>query len=120
MKKLLLILFIAFIPIVHLSTASAIERNTEIAIRKTVGASRKKLVFQIFFELMLLTLISLILAFASSFLMLPAFNILTAKQLSIVSFIFSPVFIYFLGIIIVSVLIAGLYPAIFLSTLHPI
>ncbi|MBA7520807.1 hypothetical protein ES705_12905 [subsurface metagenome] len=116
----ILILLIAFINFVNISTARGIERTKEIAIRKILGANRKKLFKQIYFELSFLTVIALILAYLIALILLPSFNHLSGKQLTH-NMLFQPGVLLGIGCIIVSAIIfSGIYPAISLSAFHPV
>jgi putative ABC transport system permease protein len=116
----LFILLIASINFMNLSTAKAAKRANEVGIRKTAGALRSQLVSQFLAESLLLSLVSAMLALVIAQLALPAFNNLLNKNLSL-NLIESPEII--LGFVMVTVivgLLAGLYPAFFLSKFKPI
>jgi putative ABC transport system permease protein len=114
------IIVIACINYMNLSTAWFTNRGKEIAVRKVAGASRAKLVSQFLTEVLLVTLISALLSIAIVNLILPAFNLFTQKQLS---FNLQSDFRIWLGIfltIALVTLLAGLYPALFQSSLNPL
>ena len=77
------ILLIACINFMNLATAQSAKRAKEVGLRKVVGAARSSLVKQFIGEALLLTLFSVVLAIVLSATLLPAFNNLTGKQLSI-------------------------------------
>ena len=77
------ILFLACINFVNLSTANAQSRAREIGIRKTIGSSRKQLVWQFFSETLLIVSFSFVIALVLILFALPLFNQLSDKQLSI-------------------------------------
>ena len=113
------VLLLACINFMNLSTANAQSRAKEIGIRKTIGSLRRHLFFQFMAESMLLVffafLFSLILVMAS----LPFFNGIAGKDLHILwnapmFWMTSLVFCFFTG------LIAGLYPALYLSSFKPV
>ncbi|MDF9796768.1 putative ABC transport system permease protein [Catalinimonas alkaloidigena] len=114
----LLILLIAFINYVNLSTARAMKRFKEVGLRKTVGASRRQLMYQFIGESILIVLITLILAVTFVQLLMPYFNNLTDKTLELNLFSSSIVLIL-LGVGIISGLLAGTYPAFYLSRIKP-
>jgi ABC-type antimicrobial peptide transport system permease subunit len=115
----ILILLIACINFMNLATAQAAKRAKEIGIRKVIGAARLSLIGQFIGEALLLTFLSLGIALLLSVMVLPAFNGLTGKQLSLP--VSQPVFwITLVGLLIVTGLVAGSYPAFFLSSLDPI
>ncbi|MEO9205668.1 MAG: ABC transporter permease [Gammaproteobacteria bacterium] len=113
------ILLIACINFMNLSTARSEKRAKEVGIRKVVGAQRKFLLVQFLGESILICVLSFIVALFFVQISLGAFNELTGKQLSIqysdpLFWIYSLIFILFTGIL------AGSYPAFFLSGFSPI
>ena len=115
----LFILLIACINFINLSTAQSLRRAREVGIKKTLGASRVKIMTQFFGETILLTLISLNFALVIAQLMLPIFNQLSNKEL-ILDYTNPILILELLGIILVTGLLAGLYPATVLSSFKPI
>jgi len=114
----LFILVISAINFMNLSTAKASSRVKEIGIKKAFGAARKVLILQYLGESLLMTMLSLIIALILVFLLLPQFNQLTQKSLH---FHFSSGFCWFLaGITLVTGLLAGSYPALYLSGFKPV
>ena len=113
------VLLIACINFMNLSTARSSKRAKEIGIRKVVGSLRKQLIAQFFSESVIITLMAFILSLAIVFFALPYFNRLTGKDLTL--FITNP---FFWSIVIVFTiltgLIAGSYPALYLSSFNPI
>jgi putative ABC transport system permease protein len=113
------ILLIACINFMNLATARSAKRAKEVGVRKVIGAARINLIMQFMGEAMLLTLLSIVVAILFATLMLPLFNNLTGKQLSLP--FNKPVFwTALLGLLSCSGFVAGSYPAIFLSSLNPI
>ena len=113
------ILLIACINFMNLATAQAARRAKEIGVRKVIGAARFSLIGQFIGEALLLTFLSLLVALVLSAVLLPAFNGLTGKQLSIP--VTNPVFwLALTGLLLVTGFVAGSYPAFFLSSLDPI
>lgn len=109
------ILVIACINFVNLVTARSAHRAKEVGVRKVIGAEKGALIRQFLGESVLLSLLATLLSILLVELLLPAFNNLTGKYLSIP--FGNPVFILILfGIILVTGLLAGLYPAFFLSS----
>jgi len=115
----MLILMIAFINFINISTSLAIRRRKEISIRKTVGASRGNLIRQIYFELGFLTGIAIVLSMILVVLLLPSFNNFTGKMIAAGAFLKPGVIGLFAGMILGAILLAGLYPALFLSSFKP-
>nr|WKN34973.1 ABC transporter permease [Tunicatimonas sp. TK19036] len=114
----LLILLIAFINYVNLSTARAMKRFKEVGLRKTIGASRKQLIFQFIGESILIVFITLVLAVTAVQILLPYFNELAEKTLSLRLFQGAALLIL-LGIGVLSGILAGAYPAFYLSRIKP-
>lgn len=114
----LLILAMACINFMNLSTARSASRSREVGIRKTIGASRIGLIVQFISESVLLAWIALILALILVQLMLPFFNQVTGK--SMVLDLSNPMLLAgMLGITIFTGLMAGSYPALVLSGFNP-
>jgi len=113
------ILVIACINFMNLTTARSVKRSKEIGIRKVVGAVRPALIRQFIGEAIMLTLFSLVLALLIAYLLLPVFNGITNKQIE-----FPATSIQFwITIILLAMftgLLAGSYPALFLSAFQPI
>jgi ABC-type antimicrobial peptide transport system permease subunit len=115
----LIILLIACVNFMNLSTARSEKRAKEVGIRKTLGSDKKQLIFQFFFESMILTFIAFVFSVLAVFLLLPAFNILVDKDLSLD--LTQPLFwLGALEIILVTGIVAGSYPALYLSSFNPI
>lgn len=112
------ILAIACINFMNMATAKAANRSKEVGIRKVVGAQRRSLVFQFISESTLLSFVSMVLALGIVYLALPLFNSLVAKQISIE--LSDPKFLLtVIAIILITGLLAGSYPAFFLSSYQP-
>jgi ABC-type antimicrobial peptide transport system permease subunit len=113
------ILLIACINFMNLATARSAKRAKEVGIRKVVGALRSTLIAQFVGEAILITFLSVIIAILIALLLLPAFNSLTAKQLSF-PFDKSSFWIAIVSLLLVTGFVAGSYPALFLSSLKPV
>lgn len=114
------ILVIASINFINLSTARSVERAKEVGIRKTFGSEKKSLMVQFLIESVLVSLVSIVIAMILMAMLLPLFNKVAGKQLSIGYFL-DPIRIGLLVLFAVVVgLIAGLYPAFILSSFKPI
>jgi putative ABC transport system permease protein len=114
----LFIILIACINFMNLFTAKASTRMKEVGIKKAIGAERKSLILQYMSESVIISLISLVIALILVELLLPQFNDITGKQLSLN---FSKgIILPFLGITIITGLISGSYPAFYLSGFMPI
>jgi putative ABC transport system permease protein len=112
------ILIIACINFMNLSTARAVHRAREVGIQKVVGAGRFNLVLQYLGESMLLSFLSLGLALVLVVALLPVFNEITGKEL--VLHVGSRMLFALLGITLVTGIIAGSYPAFYLSGFRPV
>jgi putative ABC transport system permease protein len=113
------ILLIACINFMNLSTARSEKRAKEVGIRKVVGAGKASLVSQFIGESICLALFAGIIALVLVQLSLPYYNNLTDKQLS-VNFGSIYTWITFIGFILFTGLLAGSYPAFFLSSFQPV
>lgn len=112
------ILIIACINFMNLSTAKASRRLKEVGVKKVMGAQRGSLVLQYMAESMLLTIMAVFVSLLVVELLLPQFNTIVDKQLSLhysVSLILA-----LLGIILFTGLVSGSYPAFYLSGLKPV
>ncbi|MCZ4222908.1 ABC transporter permease [Pedobacter rhodius] len=112
------ILLIACINFINLVTAKSEKRAKEIAIKKTLGANRKSLVVQFLMESLVLTLIALALAVILAELLLPKFNHMLQINLSITYFNFYS-WISLIVAVATTALVAGSYPAFYLSSRNP-
>jgi len=112
------ILLIACINFMNLSTARSEKRAKEVGIRKVVGAQRRALVGQFIGESILLAFIAGLFSLAVVEFALPAFNELTSKKLS-VDYGDGGFWLRFFGFIILTGVIAGSYPAFFMSSFNP-
>jgi len=114
----LFVLLIACINFINLSTASASKRAKEVGIRKVMGSDKTELVKQFLLESVLLTFIALFIAFLLVQLALPVFNQLSGKGLSL-GYAIKP-WAAFLSLGLLVGVLAGIYPAFYLSSFKPI
>jgi len=114
------ILGIACINFINLSTARSMERAKEVGIRKTFGSEKRSLIFQFLLESVLVSLFSIVLALLLIVLLLPLFNKLSGKELSISGFLDPLTVVLLLAFGLLVGLLAGLYPAFVLSSFQPI
>jgi putative ABC transport system permease protein len=114
------ILVIACINFMNLTTARSANRAREVGMRKVAGAYRRDLVRQFFGESILLAFIALVFAVGIVYLLLPAFNKLAAKELSFGISGNIQTLLVLAGIALITGLIAGSYPALFLSAFQPV
>jgi putative ABC transport system permease protein len=112
------ILLIACINFMNLSTARASLRAKEVGVKKAVGADRGSLIRQFLGESMLMALLSLAIALVLVRLFLPEFNVITDKEIALR---FDPALAAaFLGVVLITGLISGSYPALYLSSFRPV
>jgi ABC-type antimicrobial peptide transport system permease subunit len=107
------ILLIACINFMNLSTAKASRRLKEVGVKKAIGSTRKALIFQFLSEAIFMSLLSLVVACFLVVTVLPVFNDVTAKNISLT---FDPkLTMAALGIALITGIVAGSYPAFYMS-----
>lgn len=114
----IMLLFIAAINFMNLSTARVSGRLKEIGIKKTVGSSRRMLIYQFLGESLFITALSTAFALVLVSLLIPKFNFITGKDLSL-EFSVSQLAVLF-TISLVTGIISGSYPAFYLSGFKPL
>ncbi len=120
MAAAFLILIIAAINFMNLTTAKSAERAKEIGVRRTLGALRKQLSFQFIGESLLIALFSMILAGFAVEILLPYFNDLSGKELE-VSLVRNPTIVLtVLAIGLLTGILSGLYPSSILASINPV
>ncbi len=115
----LFVLMIACINFMNLSTAGASKRSREVGIRKVLGSRRGELVRQFLFESVMITALALLLALVAVKMTLPVFSQFTGKNLSLEaggSWLIPGLFLF----VLVVGIVAGSYPAFFLSSFKPV
>lgn len=113
-----IILIIACINFMNLATARAGQRAREIGVRKTIGAVRRSLITQFLAESLIMAFLAVLVSVVIIYLALPSFNLLVEKQLEVNLFYPS----HIIALIIIGILcglIAGSYPAFYLSSFDP-
>ena len=116
----LFILLIACFNFINLSTIRSVVRAKEIGLRKVVGASKSQLLKQFLGEAVFFAIISLMAAVIIAFVVLPVFNQLSGRDISL-NFKNNPSLIAVLALLVLFIgLIAGLYPAIVLASFRPV
>ena len=116
----LLILLIACINFMNLSTARSASRAKEVGMRKVVGAMRRQLIKQFFGETLLFSVFSMILALIMVYAFLPLLNNLTGQFIRFEDIGRVEIIIGLIGIIVLVGLLSGSYPALFLSAFQPV
>ncbi len=114
------ILLLACVNFTNLSTARAVKRSREVGIRKVLGSVKKQLIFQFLTESVLLTFLAMLCAFILILLLLPYFNQLAAKDISFRFFLGYRSLLVMLCLVFLTGILAGIYPAFFLSSFNTI
>jgi len=114
------ILLIACINFMNLSTARSASRAKEVGLRKTLGSVRSKLVFQFLSESFIYTLAGTLIAIAGVYVLLPGFNTLAGKQLIFTTMLTPVILVSVIGVFLVVALLAGSYPAFYLTSFNPV
>lgn len=115
----LFVLVLACINFMNLSTARSEKRAREVGIRKSIGSQRSQLVWQFLCESLLVASLALVLALLIVLLALPWFNVLSGKRIELP--ILKPVFwLILLSFTMLTGVVAGSYPAFYLSSFHPL
>jgi putative ABC transport system permease protein len=114
------ILLLACVNFTNLSTASSAKRSREVGIRKVLGSVKDQLIFQFLTESVLLTCCAMLFALLFVYLLLPSFNHLSGKNMSILFFLNYKAIIAAVGLIFFVGILAGIYPAFFLSSFQTI
>lgn len=113
------VLLIACVNFMNLSTARSEKRAREVGIRKTMGSMRKQLVLQFFSESFIVVIFSFVLACFVVVISIPWFNDLSAKQMNLP---WNNTYFWLIstGFIFITALLAGSYPALYLSSFKPV
>ena len=114
-----LILFIACINFMNLSTARSAKRAKEVGMRKVVGSNRLQLIKQFFLESIVFSIVSVVIALLLVYLIMPWFNLLSGKHLSF-NLLDAGLILGLLAIAILTGVVAGTYPALILSSFKPV
>jgi predicted permease len=115
----IVVLLIACINFMNLSTAKAAIRAKEVGTRKVIGARKSDLFWQFMGEAVVISLLALLIALAFLAGFLPVFNDLADAQLSLDHLLKPAVLLSFLGIALLTGILSGVYPALYLGSLQP-
>ena len=121
----LLIIILAWINYINLSTAKSMERAKEVGVRKVAGATKQQLIKQFLTESFIINLIALLIAVLIVILVQPGFNSLVQHQLSL-SYLFEKglngynISAALIALIVAGIFVSGFYPAFVLSSFKPI
>lgn len=111
------IMLIAIVNFINLATANASARSTETGVRKILGAGRKNLVLQFLTESLIMSIFAFLIAVGLVEILLPVFNNLLFTDLTF-SLFYNPLFfLYVIIFVVLAGLLAGLYPAFYLSSM---
>jgi putative ABC transport system permease protein len=116
----ILILLIACLNFMNLSTARAKKRAKEVSLRKTVGAYKIQLIIQFIQESVFLAIVALILALVLVWLFIPVYNTIFSEELSLFPLLNFTNLSILIGVILIIGIFAGLYPAFYLTKFEPI
>ena len=115
-----IILVVACINYMNLSTARAQKRSKEIGISKTLGAKRHKLIIRLYLETGIFTFVAFVVAFGLTFVLLPVFNNLLGEDLKFILAL-QPLFLCIALLIwLITTFVAASYPALYLSGFPPL
>lgn len=114
----LIILVIAILNYMNLSTARSLNRVKEIGVRKVVGSSRSQLIRQLISESIVLTLVALAFSLILLQFLLPLFNRLLESQLTLTYS--GDLVLYIIGLVLLTGVISGSYPGFYLSRFRPV
>jgi putative ABC transport system permease protein len=114
------ILLIACINFMNLSTARSAGRAKEVGLRKTLGSQKRQLIAQFLSESFIFSTCAMLFALVLAYIIMPSFNLLAGKQLSLAALI-DPWFVAgAIALIVVVGLLAGSYPALYLTSFNPV
>ena len=114
------ILLLACINFMNLSTARSASRAKEVGMRKVVGAGRPQLIFQFLSESVVITFLGFLLAIVGLIVLLSRFNVLAGKELSMAQINQPSLWAFMLFLVAFVGILAGSYPAFYLSAFKPI
>jgi ABC-type antimicrobial peptide transport system permease subunit len=115
-----LILLIACINFMNLTTARSTGRAKEVGLRKVSGALQKQLIYQFYSESYLFVFISMVLSLLLVEFLLPGFQKFTGKSIAFAPFTDPVLLTGIIGVVLITGLLAGTYPALFLSSFRPV
>lgn len=116
----LLVLFIACINYMNLATANSRKRAKSIGMNKVLGANRRQMIALFYVETGIMVFLSILIAFAFSFLTLPLFKSITENGIGYQELLATPILIGLFGIWLIVTLVAGSYPALSMSGISPL
>jgi putative ABC transport system permease protein len=114
------VLLLACINYINLSTAQAIDRAREVGVRRVLGAAKGAIRGQFLVETVCVSLLALVIGLGLALAFLPFFNDFTGQQLSLLNAGSIGLLLWLLPVALLTGLLAGLYPAIYLSSFRPV
>ncbi|WP_224998668.1 ABC transporter permease [Cesiribacter sp. SM1] len=115
-----LTLLIACINFMNLSTARSSKRSVEVGVRKVLGAEKQALVWQFLGESLVMALAAFLFAIAFTLLMLPVFEQVSGREIILPLEAHAKLFLLFVVLTLATGLVAGSYPAFYLSSFRPV
>lgn len=116
----IVILFIACLNYILLTLTNTVSRSQDVGVRKTIGASRGRIILQYYVETQLLAFLSVIAGFVIAFIALPFFGRLTGSPVHLGNIPYVNIGLFLAGLAMVLGLLAGIYPAMAMSGLKPL
>lgn len=113
------LLLIACINYMNLATARSTKRALEVGIRKVMGAQRESLIWQFLAESVIITTISLVISFLLIFALVPLINSTLGLNLSVMHLLDARVLLLVFGVLVLTGVLSGSYPAFYLSAFRP-
>ncbi len=114
------ILVIACINFMNLSTARSASRAKEVGLRKTLGSARNQMIGQFLSESVLYSLVAIAIAVGITYLLMPSFNLLSGKTLTLEVFLQPQFLVALFGLILFVGVVAGSYPAFYLTSFNAV
>lgn len=115
----LFVLLIACVNFMNLSTARSVNRGREVGLRKVFGALKGQLITQFYGESVLFALLALVCSIGLVSMLMPAFNLVSGKELTLDIWSNQDLFLGLIGVTVLTGLISGSYPALYLSGFQP-
>ncbi|MBC2839395.1 ABC transporter permease [Robiginitalea sp. SC105] len=115
-----LVLLLACINFINITTAQSLNRSREVGVRKVLGCGRHQLLRQFLSEVFLLSLFALVAGLLTAWLALPYFNDITGLSLGFESLVNPGSILFMLGILVLVTLLAGFYPGVVLGRIPPV
>ena len=116
----LVVLILAIINFTNLATARSASRAKEVGLRKINGAGRSEIIGQFLGESVVISFLALLLALVIVYFILPLFNNLAGKQIALAGLFEPLLFLLLISVTLVTGILSGSYPALFLSSFQPV